>query len=287
MMNIHNDKIRIFNFNIKERYAPLATSLPSHTSVFKKWPQDGDHERAPLPNYLSIATMTSQGSDITDSSYILMGLPVHVVENDRLLMRIENNLQSTGLSIHFHGFEMKNALEYDGVVGLNQCAIPPEEKFDYNFKVEETEGLYWYHTHSGNLGIDSHNMIKGPLIVHPDTVESRKLVDELNAFVAKDQVGSIVDYGPLISYGNERILFFSDGFFKSDTLLEMTYLSGLNPPVQLNDDGFVAANMEHEFGTLNGKLREVIHVVRGKFTSFVFSMVDHILHTVFPLMVSL
>ena len=163
---------------------------------------------------------------------------------------------------------MTNAIEYDGVVGLTQCAIPPRGKFAYNFKVEEKEGLYWYHTHSGNLGVESHYMIKAPLIVHPDTVESRKLVDELNSIVMSEQVGTTVDYGPLLSYGNERMIFFSDGFLKSDTMNEMYSVSGLNPPVQLNDDGFVAATMEHDFGTVNGKMREVIHVMKREVYKF-------------------
>ena len=45
-----------------------------------------------------------------------MGMAIHVVENDQLRIVLKNGLQSTGLSLHFHGFEMKNAIEYDGVV---------------------------------------------------------------------------------------------------------------------------------------------------------------------------
>ena len=258
--------LRSFEFNIVERYARLSASLPEHTSIQTKWPRK--ELRAALPDYLSIATMTAFGPNITDASYLLMGTPVHVVENDVLSMSIMNNLQSTGLSIHFHGFEMINAIQYDGVVGLTQCAIPPQHKFEYNFKVEETEGLYWYHTHSGNLGVDSHNVIKGPLIVHPDTPESRRIVDDLNSIARKGSVGQIVNYDSLLSYGDERILFFSDGFLKSDITNEMYYVGGLNPPVQLNDDGFVAAALQYEFGTVNGKMREIIHVVKGETYKF-------------------
>ncbi len=193
-----------------------------------------------------------------------MGMPIHVVEQDILHMEIHNKLQSTGLSIHFHGFEMAKAIEYDGVVGLTQCAVPPGDKFGYNFRVEEIAGSYWYHTHSGNLGIESHNMIKAPLIVHKNTPESKSLVDDLNSIVRAGLTGRNVDYRPLLSYENERILFFSDGFLKSDTMNLMYYIGGLNPPVQMNDDGFVAASIEYTFGTTNGKMREIVHVVRGQ-----------------------
>jgi len=258
---------RSFKFEIEERYARLATSLPDHTSIFNKWPHE--ELRTHLPDYLSVAVMTSQSTHISDSSYIFMGMPIHVVEYDQLDMAVLNNLQSTGLSIHFHGFEMANAIEYDGVVGLTQCAIPPRHQFRYNFTVEEKEGLYWYHTHSGNLGVDSHNVIKAPLIVHPDTPESRALVDKLyDIAMEDDHVGGNIDYRPLLSYGKERILFISDGFLKSEAMIEMYSIGGLNPPVQANDDGFVAGTMEHQFGTINGKLRDVIHVVKGETYTF-------------------
>ncbi len=276
--------VRSFDFTIKEQFAPLAITLPSHTSIYNEWPRKD--LRASLPNYLSIATTVDShhhtmesfsGEDDTKiidpptSVPVLMGMPIHVVENDVLEMNIMNNLSNTGLSIHFHGFEMKNALEYDGVVGLTQCAIPPLGGFHYTFEVEETEGSYWYHTHSGNLGVNSHNMIKAPLIVHPNTNDSRELVDELNSITARKQCSQENDYGPLLSYANERIVFISDGFLQSDTIIEMYSVGGLNPPVQLNDEGFVAASMEYQFGsTINGKMREVIHVVKGGVYKFRF-----------------
>lgn len=53
--------------------------------------------------------------------------------------------------------------------------------FSYKFQVEEeSPGTYWYPTHSGPLGVEAHNMMKAPLIVHPNTAESKVLVDRLN-----------------------------------------------------------------------------------------------------------
>ena len=271
-----------FEFNIQTRYAPLAASIPSHTAIYNEWPQP--QLRKTLPHYISIATMISQVQNISDSSYTLMGAPIHVVEQNLLDITLINVLQNTGLSLHFHGFEMNNAVEYDGVVGLTQCAVPPSGIFRYKFKVNEKPGLYWYHTHSGNLGVESHNVIKAPLIVHPDNIESRKLVEKLNAITKSIQSGAKLDHSKLLSYKNERILFFSDGFTKSDNMIEMYSIGGLNSPVPINDDGFVTAAMEHEFGTVNGKMREVVHVMMGQ--TYKFRLVNGGTHFAYRISIS-
>ena len=75
---------------------------------------------------------------------------------------------------------MENAIQYDGVVGLTQCPISPQTSFSYKFQVE-IPGTYCYHTQpfSGPLSVEAHNMMEAPLIVHPNTHESRVLVDRL------------------------------------------------------------------------------------------------------------
>jgi hypothetical protein len=113
--------IRSFTFHIEQRYAALRSTLPEHTSIYNEYPRE--ELRTKLPEYLSMAAMkedeSSEGSNsITESSYILMGRPIHILQNDILQLNIINKLQSTGLSIHFHGFEMEDAFEYDGVVGM-------------------------------------------------------------------------------------------------------------------------------------------------------------------------
>ena len=57
--------------------------------------------------------------------------PIHVRDGDFLSVSVKNSLQATGLSIHWHGFEMTNHLEFDGVVGITQCPISPGESFTY------------------------------------------------------------------------------------------------------------------------------------------------------------
>lgn len=94
------------------------------------------------------------------------------------------------------------------MVGITQCPISPYTSFKYEFEVEEVPGTYWWHTHSGTLGIHAINAIHGPLIVHPAGEEKRELVDRLNGKTNEDEgvVSSNID-SPWY-YGDERILFF-------------------------------------------------------------------------------
>ncbi len=111
-----------------------------------------------MPDFISTAVVVSQTADAdetpdnnandSNSDLTLVGPPIHVQVGDTLSVVLKNSLQTSGLSIHWHGFEMTNALEYDGVVGVTQCPVSPGAQFRYKFKVEETPGSYWYHTHS-------------------------------------------------------------------------------------------------------------------------------------------
>ncbi len=144
--------MRSFNFDVQVRYAPLLRSLPNHTAIYHQWPPKA--LRKTLPAYISAAvvvTKTADGSfdeNASDSDLPLVGPPIHVQEGDTLFVTLKNSLSTTGLSIHWHGFEMENALEYDGVVGVTQCPISPYTQFTYEFEVNETPGTYWWHTHS-------------------------------------------------------------------------------------------------------------------------------------------
>jgi FtsP/CotA-like multicopper oxidase with cupredoxin domain len=53
----------------------------------------------------------------------LLGPAIHVAVGERLRLSVVLSSAVRDLSIHFHGFEMKNRQVYDGVVGITQCAI--------------------------------------------------------------------------------------------------------------------------------------------------------------------
>lgn len=278
--------------NIKSSYARLANQLPFHTAIYQSWPRD--NLRVHLPDYIQTVTSenrpktkTDQQNDQNSDSFFdnfldqfpLMGKPIHVIQGNRLELNLINSIQATGLSIHFHGFEMRDALEYDGVVGITQCAVSPDHSFLYNFTVNESPGTYWYHTHSGSIGIDAYNAVKGPLIVHSrdvllDVQNNSTNNMDLAKLIQDDYEGAFnsdskdFDFGSLLSYDNERILFFSDGSLMSDAHTTLFNMGSLNPPVSKNDDGFTVGISLYDFGTCNGKLREVVNVEPGKTYKF-------------------
>jgi len=246
---------RQYTFDIQTSYAPLLQSLDNiDTAIYSTWPDFDKH----IPDY---ATIASTHPNIG----VLMSQPIHVIEGDILEVTLINHLDSTGLSIHWHGFEMKNSIVYDGVVGITQCPLSPQETMVYRFEVDETPGTYWYHTHSGPLGVNALNEIKAPLIVHPRLDESEVLVNALHDDV---DIHTMSSYDALTFYSNERILFFADGFLISDSHKQLKKVGGLNPPISKNDDGFTVGSFPYDFGTCNGKLREVIPVTAGKTYKF-------------------
>ena len=152
--------LRTFQFEAEASIAPLTASLPNHSGVLD-YALDWNKTNRHIPKYLNVASVAG-GLDNGHDGINLMGPPIHVRNGDDLSVIVKNSLSTTGLSVHWHGFEMEDSLVYDGVVGVTQCPISPSDTFAYNFTVNETPGTYWYHTHSGELGIDAYNAIKGP-----------------------------------------------------------------------------------------------------------------------------
>lgn len=67
---------------------------------------------------------------------------------DTFRVHIHNHLTG-GLSLHWHGFEVRKTPWHDGVTGVTQCAIPNGAYEYVEFVIEEYPGTYWYHSHSG------------------------------------------------------------------------------------------------------------------------------------------
>ena len=146
--------VRPFRLDARVRYAPLLRSLPANTSVYYRWTSDAGLRKA-LPEYVAAALVGAGGDDAFDGEEEdapLIGPPLHVQQGDVLSATLRNALPTTGLSLHWHGFKMADALAYDGVVGVTQCPVPPGGEFAYRFAVEETPGTYWWHTHSVSAG---------------------------------------------------------------------------------------------------------------------------------------
>ena len=75
------------------------------------------------------------------------GPMIRVPRGGRVKRRLVNALD-VPTSIHWHGIRIENAM--DGVAGLTQDAVPPGERFDYDFAVPDA-GTYWYHAHTNSM----------------------------------------------------------------------------------------------------------------------------------------
>lgn len=62
---------------------------------------------------------------------------------DLVEVRVTNADIAEGMTLHWHGVDVPNAM--DGVAGVTQDAVAPGESFTYRFVVQA--GTYWYHSH--------------------------------------------------------------------------------------------------------------------------------------------
>lgn len=83
-------------------------------------------------------------------------------EGDTLRVHVQNHLPFSA-SIHFHGIEHKKTPWMDGVPGVTQFPILPQDNFTYEFVVRDY-GAYWYHTHVADYFEDG---IRGPMFIRP------------------------------------------------------------------------------------------------------------------------
>ena len=67
------------------------------------------------------------------------------------------------MTLHWHGLDQKQSFFMDGVPSITQCAIGPQDYFDYRFKAEPV-GTHWYHSHHGAQRSDG---MYGAFIVRP------------------------------------------------------------------------------------------------------------------------
>ena len=176
----------------------------------------------------------------------VQGPAINVRRGEKLSVLLTNELPDHGVSLHWHGFEMRGLQQYDGVVGLTQCAVAPGESFLYEFVVDEEPGTYWWHGHSNMVPV-GHDFIRGPLIVHPENWKSAK------------------DYSSR-SYtrGNEVSLFYTDlfpNFLGYDHPLTM---GGLVRSALPDFEGFHSGAIGWTSGILNGEAQPTIDVQNGE-----------------------
>jgi FtsP/CotA-like multicopper oxidase with cupredoxin domain len=91
------------------------------------------------------------------------GPTVRAVEGDLVEVRLTNDNIPAGITLHWHGVDVPNAM--DGVAGVTQDAVLEGETFTYRFVADQV-GTYWYHSHQV-----SHEQVRrgllGAVVVEP------------------------------------------------------------------------------------------------------------------------
>jgi FtsP/CotA-like multicopper oxidase with cupredoxin domain len=72
------------------------------------------------------------------------GPEIRATQGQLIEVRLRNESVSDGVTLHWHGVDVPNAM--DGVAGVTQDAVPVGGEFTYRF-VAEQAGTYWYHSH--------------------------------------------------------------------------------------------------------------------------------------------
>ena len=104
------------------------------------------------------------------------GPTIECRSGDRVVVHVTNELSSgDGVSIHWHGLEMRNANHMDGAVGLTQCPIPVNRTFTYEFDVGQQAGTFWWHAHSQ---VQRGDGMYGGLVVH----QPARVADEMQRY---------------------------------------------------------------------------------------------------------
>lgn len=117
------------------------------------------------PATQQIAPATYPATDLWCVNGSMPGETLRLKQGARLIAEVENRLpQAT--SLHWHGIRIENAM--DGVPGVTQDPIQPNETFTYDFALPDA-GSYWYHSHAQSVE-QVERGLQGVLIVEePDT----------------------------------------------------------------------------------------------------------------------
>ncbi|UPK99837.1 hypothetical protein LCI18_010772 [Fusarium solani-melongenae] len=134
------------------------------------------------------------------------GPTIEARSGDRLVLHIHNELETEGVSLHWHGLRMRNQNLMDGAVGITQCPIPPGRDYVYNFTIGDDEhGTFWWHSHSDVQRADG---LWGGLIVHSPQ-DARPSPGEYLVMVSdwfhRNQTEVLAWYADASSRGNEPV----------------------------------------------------------------------------------
>ncbi|KAF6824932.1 l-ascorbate oxidase [Colletotrichum musicola] len=184
---------------------------------------------------ISIGCQTRMSVVINGTLY---GPTLRLKPGRRSWIRVYNDMKEHNTTIHWHGLSQRMAPFSDGTPSASQWPIPPERFFDYEvYPLLSESGTYFYHSHVGFQAMTA----AGPLIIGDNTK-------------------------PPYAYDEERIVFLTDYFNKTDSTIEKGLIgtpftwSGETNAVLING---VGVSIGEKAGVGNCKL-PVINVEPGK-----------------------
>lgn len=89
------------------------------------------------------------------------GPSIQVCSGDLVVVDVDNEMDGSATTIHWHGFRQRGTPFSDGVPYVSQCPIQYGSMFRYVFSAED-HGTHFWHSHSG---LQKSNGIYGSLIV--------------------------------------------------------------------------------------------------------------------------
>ncbi|KAJ1036371.1 hypothetical protein NDA13_000251 [Ustilago tritici] len=145
--------------------APVAAGFVHPTHLYRR-----DADALPPPNKAYNLTVT-QGTINPDGferdGFLMNGKypadPFIWDENDDIEITV-NNQSPVPFAIHWHGIHQIGTPEMDGVPGLSQWNIYPEQSYTYRFKLVNQYGGYWYHSHERGYYADG---LRGTIYIRP------------------------------------------------------------------------------------------------------------------------
>ncbi|XP_045182606.2 uncharacterized protein LOC123541253 [Mercenaria mercenaria] len=116
----------------------------------------GDQSRTPVdPDDVVLADGSKHERVLTLFNKTMPGPTLTVYRNQEVIVHVTNHMLSDGVTIHFHGIEMRGTPWMDGAAFITQCPILPGQTFSYRFRPNR-KGTYFYHSHTGaqtNMGL--------------------------------------------------------------------------------------------------------------------------------------
>lgn len=116
------------------------------------------------------------------------GPSIHVCLGDRIIIDLENRMEGSELTIHWHGVFQRGTQYMDGVPMVTQCPIHQGDVFRYDF-LANNEGTHYWHSHDGLQKLDG---IQGNLVIR--TPKSTDLNGNTYDMDAPDHTLMILDW---------------------------------------------------------------------------------------------